>query len=432
LSKFIIKGGIPLKGNVVISGAKNAAVAIIPAALMSGEPCTIENVPNIRDVHTLIDIITNMGAKIVWLDEHTIEIDPTELRCPMVPYESSKQLRASYYLLGAMIGRFGRATVSMPGGCEIGNRPIDQHLKGFRALGVDICTGNGVINAQASALTGGTIYFDTVSVGATINVMLASVRAQGATVLENAAKEPHVVDVANFLNSLGADIVGAGTDIIRVKGVQKLTGHSYFIMPDQIEAGTFMLCSMVTGGDIEVSNVTPKHLRAITDKLKNMGASITESDDAVRVRMQGELRCTNIKTMPYPGFPTDMQPQIVAALCLAKGTSIVTEGVWENRFKYANELIRLGANLQVNDRTVVVENIPQFKGAPVTATDLRAGAALMIAALAAKDTTELEQIHHIERGYEDIITKLQKLGANISKTHCEGTLTGPIELRGAV
>ncbi|GHU86220.1 UDP-N-acetylglucosamine 1-carboxyvinyltransferase 2 [Clostridia bacterium] len=416
MSVFFVKGGISLKGSVSVSGAKNAAVAIIPATLVSNTPCTIENIPNIRDVDTLLDIISDMGAKVQKLDEHTIVIDPTQLGCPVVPYEATKKMRASYYLLGALLGRFGKADVAMPGGCKIGVRPIDQHIKGFNAIGVDIKMRNGMIKARSEKLTGGLVYFDTVSVGATINVMLASVRAEGTTVLENAAKEPHVVDVANFLNTLGADILGAGTDIIRVKGVKDLTGRSYSIVPDQIEAGTFMLCAMATRGDVEIKNVTPKHLCTITDKLKNVGAIVTEFDDSVRIQMLGNISNTNIKTMPYPGFPTDMQPQMVALLSLASGTSIVTEGIWESRFKYVGELARLGAKLQVNDRTVVIEGTDQFTAAPVKATDLRAGAALLIAALAAKGTTKIECVHHIERGYEDIVGKLQKLGADIVRS----------------
>jgi UDP-N-acetylglucosamine 1-carboxyvinyltransferase len=416
LSVFFVRGGISLKGNVSISGAKNAAVAIIPAALISNTPCTIENIPNIRDVDTLLDIISDMGARVQRLDEHTIVIDPTQLGCPVVPYEVTKKMRASYYILGALLGRFGKADVAMPGGCKIGARPIDQHIKGFRAIGVDIKMENGMIKARSEKLAGGLVYFDTVSVGATINVMLASVRAAGTTVLENAAKEPHVVDVANFLNTLGADILGAGTDIIRVKGVKSLTGRSYSIVPDQIEAGTFMLCAMATRGDVEISNVTPKHLYTITDKLKDVGAVITEFDDSIRVQMSGGISNTNIKTMPYPGFPTDMQPQMVSLLSLASGTSIVTEGIWESRFKYVDELARLGAKLRVNDRTVVIEGTNQFTAAPVKATDLRAGAALVIAALAAKGTTKIEHVHHIERGYEDIVGKLQKLGADIVRS----------------
>jgi UDP-N-acetylglucosamine 1-carboxyvinyltransferase len=413
LANFFVRGGTALNGSVVISGAKNAAVAIIPAALMANTPSTIENVPDIRDVHTLVAIISGLGAKVTRLDKHTIIIDSSELGCPVVPYEAAKRMRASYYLLGALISKFPQVTVSMPGGCSIGARPIDQHIKGLRALGVEISAENGMIKATAKKLTGTEICFDTVSVGATINVMLASVYATGTTVLENAAKEPHVVDVANFLNSLGADILGAGTDIIRIKGVKTLTGRSYSIIPDQIEAGTFMLGAMATRGCIEIKNIIPRHLYAITDKLKNIGAVITEFDDSVCIQAPVNLSSTNIKTMPYPGFPTDLQPQMVALLSLAQGTSVVTEGIWENRFKYVGELIRLGAKLQVNERTVIVEGVPELNAAPVKAPDLRAGAALLVAALAASGTTELESVEHIERGYENIVGKFCGLGANI-------------------
>ena len=415
MESFLVNGAKTLVGNVNISGAKNAAVAIIPAALLSDTPCILENIPNIKDVQIQLEILQNIGAKITKLDENTIQIDPSNISCSTISYEAAKKIRASYYFLGALLDRFNHASIAMPGGCNLGARPIDQHIKGFEALGAKVELEHGMVQAHAEKLVGGNLYFDVVSVGATINVMLAAVKAQGTTVLENAAKEPHVVDVANFLNSLGADIFGAGTDIIKIKGVKHLSGRQYSIIPDQIEAGTFMLCAMVTHGNITIKNVTPKHLFAITEKIKNCGYIFTKTDDAVIVQMPNRPINTKIKTMPYPFFPTDMQPQIVAMLSLASGTSIVTEGVWENRFKYVNELSRLGAKLQVNDRTVIVEGVESLNAAPVKATDLRAGAALLIAALAAKGTTEIEDIYHIERGYDNVVDKLKKLGADIVK-----------------
>ncbi len=415
MEKYVVEGGTRLKGEVTISGAKNAAVAIIPATVLAQGKCVIENIPNISDISVLFKILRSLGAQVRVLDRTTVEIDTTYIGEPVVPYELARYMRASYYLLGALLGRCNRASVSMPGGCNFGVRPIDQHMKGFESLGAKVSIDSGMINTQADLLLGGHIYFDVVSVGATINVMLAAVKAKGITVLENCAKEPHVVDLANCLNSMGADIRGAGTDVIKIHGVDILHGTTYPIIPDQIEAGTYMVAAAATGGDVLVKNVIPKHLEAISQKLEKAGATVIEYDDSIRVIREGALNKVNVKTMPHPGFPTDMQPQMTALLSLAHGTSIVTEGVWDNRFRYVDELRRMGAMIQVDGKVAVVEGTAGLTGAPVRAVDLRAGAAVLIAAMAAKGVTEIENIEHVERGYEDIVGKLSALGANIRK-----------------
>ena len=415
MEKYVVEGGTRLKGEVIISGAKNAAVAIIPATVLAQGKCVIENIPNISDISVLFKILRSLGAQVRVLDRTTVEIDTTYIGEPVVPYELARYMRASYYLLGALLGRCNRASVSMPGGCNFGVRPIDQHMKGFESLGAKVSIDSGMINTQADLLLGGHIYFDVVSVGATINVMLAAVKAKGITVLENCAKEPHIVDLANCLNSMGADIRGAGTDVIKIHGVDILHGTTYPIIPDQIEAGTYMVAAAATGGDVLVKNVIPKHLEAISQKLEKAGATVIEYDDSIRVIREGALNKVNVKTMPHPGFPTDMQPQMTALLSLAHGTSIVTEGVWDNRFRYVDELRRMGAMIQVDGKVAVVEGTTGLTGAPVRAVDLRAGAAVLIAAMAAKGVTEIENIEHVERGYEDIVGKLSALGANIRK-----------------
>ncbi|MBQ8599301.1 MAG: UDP-N-acetylglucosamine 1-carboxyvinyltransferase [Oscillospiraceae bacterium] len=415
MEKYIIEGGNRLNGEVEISGAKNAVVAIIPATILAKDRCVIENVPNISDVAILFRILRDLGAKVNYLTKNSVEIDTSYISEPVVPYESSRHLRASYYFLGAFLGRFSEAHVSPPGGCNFGVRPIDQHIKGFEALGAEVTTDYGFIHATSKEMFGSHIYLDVVSVGATINIMLAAVRAKGLTIIENCAKEPHIVDLANFLNSMGADIRGAGTDVIKIHGVDILHGTTYSIIPDQIEAGTYMTMAAATGGDVLIKNVIPKHLESITDKLLQAGVEVLEYDDSIRIRRSEPLKKVNVKTMPHPGFPTDMQPQMTTLLSIAQGTSIVTEGVWDNRFKYVDELRRMGAKIQVDGKVAVVEGVPHLTGAPVKATDLRAGAALLQAALCAKGTSELEDIHYIERGYEDIIPKLQNLGANIKK-----------------
>ena len=418
MTKYIVHGGKPLFGEVEISGAKNAAVAIIPAAILVDGVCRIENIPQISDVTAILKILEQLGASIRSINRHTVEIDSRHIHTTRTSYELSRKLRASYYLIGALLGRFGRAEVAMPGGCNFGGvRPIDQHVKGFSALGAGVTTEGGYINAivESGRLTGANIYLDVVSVGATMNIMMAAALAQGDTVIENCAKEPHIVDLANFLNSMGADIKGAGTDSIKIRGVKRLTGGSYGIIPDQIEAGTYMAAVAATGGQLLLKNVIPKHMDCISAKLMEMGVSVTEDDDSLLVRRSGPLTKTNVKTLPYPGFPTDMQPQITAVLALAEGTSLVTEGVYgANRFKYVDELKRLGAHIQVDGKVAVVEGVKQLVGAPIQACDLRAGAALVIAGLAAQGTTELSHINYIERGYEDLVGKLRAVGADIS------------------
>ena len=415
MEKFVVQGGASLRGEVTIGGAKNAVVAIIPATVLAKDRCVIENIPNISDVTNLFHILEGMGATIRILNKTTVEIDTTHLVEPTVTYEMARQMRASYYFLGSLLGRCNEASVSMLGGCDFGVRPIDQHIKGFEALGANVTIDGGIINAKADLLLGSHIYFDVVSVGATINVMLAAVKAKGLTILENVAKEPHIVDLANFLNSMGADIRGAGTDVIKIHGVDILHGTTYSIIPDQIEAGTYMVAAAATYGDVLIKNVIPKHLESITDKLVKSGAEVIEYDDSIRVRREAPIEKVNIKTMPHPGFPTDMQPQMTAMLTMAQGTSIVTEGVWDNRMRYTDELKRMGAKIQVDGKVAVVEGVPSLSGAPVKATDLRAGAALLIAGLMAQGTTYIEDIHYIERGYENIVDKLVALGADIEK-----------------
>ena len=428
MRKYRITGGIPLSGAVDISGAKNAVVAILPAAILSDEPCRIENIPHIKDVRISLEILEALGAKVTYIDRHTVEIDPRTLTTYKVDSRLARHMRASYYFLGALLGKHGHAWVPMPGGCYLGARPINLHIKGFRALGAEVVhlppedigedgevpEEENYVEIEAERLVGNSIYLDTVSVGATVNIMLASVRARGMTVIENAAKEPHIVDLANFLNMMGADVSGAGTDVIKIRGVPSLHAATYSVIPDQIEAGTYMAMAVATHGDVLVRNVIPKHLESITAKLEEMGALIEEMDDAVRVRCAGPLRACNIKTMPHPGFPTDMQPQAGVLLSMAEGTGVIAEGVWENRFCYVEELIRMGAQVTVeNNMKATFTGVPVLQGTTVHATDLRAGAAMVIAGLAAQGVTEVENIRYIERGYEDIIEKLTRLGAEI-------------------
>ena len=422
MDQYVIKGGTPLVGEVEIGGAKNAALAILAAAIMTDETVLIENLPDVRDINVLLEAMQQIGAQVDRIDRHTVKINGSRIGDYSVDYEYIKKIRASYYLLGALLGKYKKAEVPLPGGCNIGSRPIDQHLKGFRALGAGVKIEYGSIMAEAKHLRGSHIYLDVVSVGATINIMMAASMAEGNTVIENAAKEPHVVDVANFLNSMGANIKGAGTDVIRIKGVEKLHSTEYSIIPDQIEAGTFMFAAAATRGDVTVKNVIPKHLEATTSKLLEIGCEIEELDDAVRVVCSKGLKSTNVKTLPYPGFPTDMQPQITATLALAKGSSIVTESIFENRFKYVDELARMGANIKVEGNTAIIEGVERYTGAQVSSPDLRAGAALVIAGLAADGITIVDDIHFIERGYERFDEKLRSLGAEIEKVEDERAL----------
>ena len=415
MDKFVINGGKPLKGEVRISGAKNAAVAILPAVLLSDEPCVIENLPNISDVATILKAMQVLGAQIKPINKSTVEIDPSHVNSFVVSKKMAESMRASSYFLGALLGRMNRARVAPPGGCNFGVRPIDQHIKGFEALGAKMTIENGMVDAKAQKLTGCSIYLDVVSVGATINIMLAAAKATGLTVIENAAREPHIVDLANFLNSMGANIMGAGTGVIKIHGVKHLSGTSYSIIPDQIEAGTYMAAAVAAKGDILVTNVTPKHLESIIAKLVEAGAKITEYDEAVRVQMTDRPHKCNVKTMPHPGFPTDMQPQMATVLCLADGTSIVTEGVWDSRFRYVDQLTLMGADIQVDGKMAVITGVKALNAAPVRAVDLRAGAAMIIAGLAAEGTTEIEEIDHIDRGYEDVVEKFSALGADIKR-----------------
>ena len=416
MNQYIIRGNRPLFGEVTISGAKNAAVAIIPAALMVDGICRIDNVPQISDVTLFFSILEALGSKVRVLNQHTVEIASHSIHSTHPSYDLCRRFRASYYLIGALLGRFGEATVAMPGGCDFGVRPIDQHIKGFNAMGAEVSVEGGFIHAKAKngRLTGASIYLDVVSVGATMNIMMAAVLADGTTVIDNAAKEPHIVDLANFLNSMGADIKGAGTDSIKIRGVERLSGGSYCIIPDQIEAGTYMAAVAATGGQLLIKNIIPKHMDCISAKLMEMGVSVEENEDTLLVRRSQPLQKTNVKTMPYPGFPTDMQPQIAAVLALAQGTSLVTESVWNNRFRYVDELKRMGAQIQVDGKVAVIEGVDHLEGAPIQACDLRAGAALVIAALAANGTTELSQVQYIERGYENLVGKLRAVGADIS------------------
>ncbi|MDE6728900.1 MAG: UDP-N-acetylglucosamine 1-carboxyvinyltransferase [Oscillospiraceae bacterium] len=415
MEKYVIKGGEKLSGEVMISGAKNAVVAILPATILSDEPCVIENIPNISDVTITLQIMSEMGANIRMLNKTTVEIDTRPLRNMPIPYEKAKLMRATTYFLGTLLGRFHSASVSMPGGCDLGDRPIDQHLKCFAALGAQSEIDGGMVKLRADKLVGNQIFFDKNSVGATINAIMAAAKAEGLTIIENAAKEPHVVDLANCLNSMGADIIGAGTDVIKIRGVKELHGTTYSVIPDQIEAGTFMTAAAATRGNVLIRNVIPKHLEPITNKLLKIGVQVEQYDDSVRVIGGENYVGTSIKTHPHPGFPTDMQPQMSAVLTCAKGASMVTESIFDNRFRYVDELRRMGANISVEGRVAVIEGVERLKGAPVRSTDLRAGAALIVAALGAEGTSEIYDIFHVERGYENMEIKLRNLGANIAK-----------------
>ena len=422
MEQYVIKGGQPLEGEVTIAGAKNAALGILAAAVMTDQEVIIENVPNVRDTRVLLQAIEGIGAKVRYIDEHTVSIcgasiNPNSDLC--VDDEFIRKIRASYYLLGALLGKYKRSQVALPGGCDIGARPINLHIKGFEALGAQVDITNGTISTYAEELIGSHIYMDVASVGATINIMMAAVLAEGKTTIENAAKEPHIVDVANFLNSMGANIKGAGTDVIRIRGVKELHGTTYSIIPDQIEAGTFMVAAAATKGNVLIKNVIPKHLEAITSKLNEIGAHVIEYDDSVRVMSDKRLKSTNIKTLPYPGFPTDMQPQMAVTLALSNGTSIVTESIFENRSKYVAELTRMGAHIRVEGNTAITDGVESFTGANVAAPDLRAGAALVIAALVADDFSVVSDIKYIQRGYEKFDEKLQCLGAKIEKVDTE-------------
>ena len=420
MEKFIINGGSPLRGEVEISGAKNAALAIIPAAILSQDVCVIENLPvSISDVSYMMKILKHIGAGVKLLNKNTIEIDSRHVNSYVISHDMTKHLRASYYFIGALLGRFSRARVAMPGGCYLGARPIDQHIKGFELLGAKVSVeDNATVEAGAEKLIGSPIYLDMVSVGATVNILLAAVKAEGLTVIENAAKEPHIVDLANFLNSMGADIRGAGTDVIKVRGVERLHGCTYSIIPDQIEAGTYMVAAAATKGDVIIRNVIPKHLESISTKLIECGATVEEYDDAVRVALDKRPGKCTVKTMPHPGFPTDMQPQMAVLLALAEGTSIISESIWSNRFRYAEQLNRMGADIKADGQLAVIQGVEQLKGAPVRADDLRAGAAMIIAGLAANGTTEVEDILHIDRGYENVVEKFKGLGADIKRVFC--------------
>ncbi len=415
MEQYAIKGGNPLVGEVEIGGAKNAALPIIAASIMTDDTVQIDNIPDVRDTNVLLEAMQGIGVIVNRTGRHSVSINASQIHNYVVDGDNIRKIRASYYFIGALLAKYKNAEVALPGGCDIGCRAIDQHIKGFRALGADVVIEYGLIKAHAERLRGSHIYMDVVSVGATINIMMVAAMAEGTTIIENAAKEPHVVDLANFLNSMGANIKGAGTDVIRIKGVAGLHGTEYAIIPDQIEAGTFMFAAAVTKGDITVKNVIPKHLESITAKLLEIGCEIEESDDAVRVVAAKPLRHTQVKTLPYPGFPTDMQPQITVALALSTGTSIVTESIFENRFKYVDELIRMGASIKVEGNTAIVNGVSHYTGASISAPDLRAGAALVLAALAAEGYSCVEDIHYIQRGYEDFHLKLQALGAQIEK-----------------
>lgn len=413
MEQYAIKGGNPLVGDVEIGGAKNAALPILAASIMTGETVSIENMPDVRDVNVLLDAMENTGVVVKRLDRHKVRLNAGNINSLVIEDEGLKKIRASYYLVGALLGKYKHAEVVLPGGCDIGSRAIDQHIKGFRALGATVTIEHGLIKAKADKLKGSHIYMDVSSVGATINVMMAATMAEGMTIIENAAREPHVVDLANFLSSMGANIKGAGTDVIRIKGVSGLHGSEYVVIPDQIEAGTFMFAAAVTKGDVTVKNIIPKHLESITAKLLEIGCEVEEIDDCIRVVASKPLRHTQVKTLPYPGFPTDMQPQITVALALSKGTSIVTESIFENRFKYVDELTRMGANIKVEGNTAIIDGVSRYTGASISAPDLRAGAALVTAALAAEGVTIVDDIRYIQRGYEDFHLKLKALGAQI-------------------
>ncbi|MGI6279466.1 MAG: UDP-N-acetylglucosamine 1-carboxyvinyltransferase [Acutalibacteraceae bacterium] len=415
MDKFVIEGGRTLHGEVHISGAKNAAVAILPAVLLTNETCIIENLPDISDVSAVLYVMKELGAHIRYINRSTVEINAANVNSFVVTKEMATGMRASSYFLGALLGRMKRARVAPPGGCDFGVRPIDQHIKGFEALNAKITFENGMVDGRAFSLKGASIYLDVVSVGATINIMLAAVRAKGLTVIENAAREPHIVDLANFLNSMGADIMGAGTSVIKIRGVERLHGTTYSIIPDQIEAGTYMAAVVAAGGDVLINNIIPKHLESISAKLRETGAKITEYDEALRIVMDRRPKKCNVKTMPHPGFPTDMQPQITTLLSIADGTSIVTEGVWDNRFRYVDQLTLMGADIQVDGKSAIITGVKTLRPAPVRAVDLRAGAAMIIAGLAAKGITEIENIVYIDRGYEKVVEKLTALGASIKR-----------------
>ena len=428
MEKMVILGGAKLEGSVEISGAKNSAVAILVAAMMVKGTCHIENVPHVSDIEVLIEIINNMGGKAIFSEDGVVEMDCTDLNSYEATYEIVEKIRASSYLMGALLGRFGKARVAMPGGCDFGIRPIDQHLKGFKALGAQWDIDHGMVNLSADKLVGNNIYLDVISVGATINIMLAATLAEGLTVIDSAAKEPHIVDVANFLNCMGADIKGAGTDVIKIRGVKELHGGSFSVIPDQIEAGTFMIAAAATHGDVLVTNIIPEHMEALSAKLEEMGVGIERYDEAIRVSVNcAQLTSANVKTQPHPGFPTDLQPQMLTLLSIADGISVVTENVWDNRFKYVGELNRMGANVSVEGKVATVEGCPYLTGAPVSATDLRAGAALVIAGLVAHGVTEIYNLKYIDRGYENFEQKLRKLGAQITRRSAEGSVASPLQ-----
>ena len=415
MEKIIVNGGNRLEGEVAVSGAKNAAVAIIPAVLLSDGVCRIENVPAISDVNVIIKILYELGAYVKVIDNTTVEIDPTHINSHILSATMSSKMRASSYFIGAMLGRFKKAKVAPPGGCDFGVRPIDQHIKGFEALGATVTIDGGMVHAYATELIGSSIYLDKVSVGATVNIMLAAVKARGLTIIENAAREPHIVDLANFLNSMGANIMGAGTDVIKIRGVNSLHGTTYSVIPDQIEAGTYMIAAAITGGDLTITNVIPKHLESISAKLIEAGAEVLEYDEAVRVIMNRRPKNCNVLTMPHPGFPTDMQPQMTTLLALGAGVSVMTEGVWDNRFKYVDQLTLMGAKIKVDGKVAIINGVENLNAAPVKATDLRAGAAMVLAGLAASGRTEIENVEFIDRGYDNIVEKLSKVGADIRR-----------------
>lgn len=416
MEKFVINGGKKLYGEIDISGAKNAAVAIIPATILAEDICRIENIPDIRDVQVMVRILIDMGATVRYINSNTLEIDTRYIRSFVIPYEMTKYSRSSYYLLGALLGRYNHAKVAMPGGCNFGGvRPIDFHLKGFAKLGAKITNDNGMIDAEAESLNGNVIYFDKVSVGATVNIMLAAVKARGLTIIENAAREPHIVDLANFLNLMGANVTGAGTDVIRIRGVRSLHGCQYSIIPDQIEAGTYMVAAAAAKGNVLIKNVIPKHLESITAKLRECGVTVEENDDSVRIISDTRSGSCKVTAMPHPGFPTDMQPQMTTFLALSEGTSIVTDGVWDNRFRYVDQLSKMGASIQVEGKAAIVTGVEKFHAAPIRADDLRAGAAMLIAGMCAEGRTVIEEIYHIERGYEKVVEKLRGVGVDIEK-----------------
>ena len=415
MDKFIVNGGKPLRGRITVSGAKNAAVAILPAVLLADSPCVIENVPDISDVNAILAALQTLGATVTPLTDSTYEIDPTGVKSYIVNKEMTQGMRASSYFLGALLGRLRRAKVAPPGGCDIGLRPLDQHIKGFEALGAKVSIESGMVVARAEKLGGGSVYLDVVSVGATANIMIAAARARGMTIIENAAREPHIVDLANFLNSMGADIMGAGTGVIKIRGTEHLHGTTYSIIPDQIEAGTYMVAAAATRGDVVINNVIPKHLESIIAKLREVGVTVDEGDEFVRVSCKKRPGKCNVKTMPHPGFPTDMQPQFATLLAVAQGTSIVTEGVWDSRFRYADQLTFMGADIQVDGKSAIITGVSSLKGAAVKANDLRAGAAMIIAGLIADGKTEISDIEYIDRGYEKVVEKLTAVGADIRR-----------------